>query len=80
MKSSNIFTLDDTEEIRKIPGVASVSTVASSSKQVIVGNVNANTTVYGIGADYSKIKNIKAQYGMFIAADDVDSRSKVAVL
>ncbi|MDQ1343614.1 MAG: putative transport system permease protein, partial [Patescibacteria group bacterium] len=80
VRTSNIFTLDDTEEIRKIPGVSAVSPVANSSKQVIVGNANANTTVYGVGADYSEIKNIKAQYGLFIGADDVDDRSKVAVL
>lgn len=80
VRTSNIFTLDDEAELQKISGVAAVSPVANSSRQVIVGNANANTTVYGIGADYSKIKNIKAQYGMFIGADDVAARSKVAVL
>lgn len=80
VKSSNIFTIDDVEEIRSLSGVAAVSAVAQTSKQVIVGTVNASTTVYGVGGDYSKIKNIKAQYGMFVTESDVKERSKVAVL
>lgn len=80
VRTSNIFTTDDEAGIASIPGVEAVSAVAQTSKQVIVGNVNASVAVYGVGGDYSKIKNIAAQYGSFITDEDVRARTKVAVI
>ncbi len=80
VRTSNIFTTEDTAEIRAIEGVGAVSPIAQTSRQVIVGSINASTTVYGVEEEYSKVKNIKAQYGLFISESDVEERSKVAVL
>lgn len=72
---------DDSEAIKKkIKNIDYVSPTVSKSYQVIAGNQNWNTSVYGITPDYLKIRSLNVQSGSFITEKDLNSRNRVAVI
>ncbi len=60
--------------------VNKVSPEYSSRSQVIAGRNNTNVSVVGIYPQYSEIKKITMEKGVFISKQDVNLMAKVAVL
>lgn len=73
--------MEDVEAIRdNCPSVKYLSPVARASGQVIAGNNNWNTQVYGVYPEYMEIRNIEISSGEMFT--DVDERrsSKVCIV
>jgi putative ABC transport system permease protein len=79
--SYNRFTFDDVDKLKKESTLLSgVSPVVRSGGQVIGGNGNWSTTVYGVSTDYFAIRNWELQYGEFFTERDVKANRKIALL
>ncbi|AJQ26305.1 ABC transporter permease [Pelosinus fermentans] len=79
--SSTTLTLEDAEYIKKtIQGIDYVSPSVSKSYQIIAGNQNWTTTVYGVTPEYMAIKSLTVGSGSFVSQPDINSRNRVAVL
>ena len=76
------LTLADADALEKagLSAINSVSPESSSRLQVIAGDNNTNTTIYGVKSTYSSIHNLKINGGRFITDSDYTSQSHVAVL
>lgn len=78
--NTNIFTLEDSDIISKIPNVKSVAPTVSTRKQVIFGANNTSTTIYGTTPSYFSVRNIEIAYGSALTDDDTTEWSKNIVL
>lgn len=79
--SDRTLTLDDAAAIAKeIPHIAHLSPVVNQTVPLVAGNKNWTTTLYGVTPDYLYIRNLATRSGLFLAADDLHSRRRVAVL
>ena len=75
------LTLKDAEAIKKnIEYIDSVSPASSENKQLMYGNQNWSSTVYGVMPEYLYIKNYEIESGHGITMDDVRNVAKVAIL
>jgi len=76
------LTLADAEALEKasLSAINSISPESSNRLQVIAGDNNTNTTIYGVKSTYSNIHNLKVNGGRFITDSDNNSSSHVAVL
>ena len=73
--------LDDAPAIlRNCPSIVRVSAEKGNFLQVKNGNRNANTTVYGCGADFPVIRHYKFRQGRFFADADTKAKRLVCVL
>jgi len=79
--SFNRFTFDDVEKLATEATLLSgVSPVVRSGGQIIGGQGNWNTSIYGVSTDYFSIRSWGVEYGEFFTEKDIKSRRKVAVL
>lgn len=75
------LTLDDADAIRnELRGVKYVSAEVRGSVQVTSDSSNWRTTLRGIEPAYEQIHSLKPQSGRFLSADEIRSRSRVAVI
>ena len=75
------LTLKDAAAIQKtIDGVDSVAPVSNETKQVMYGNQNWSTTVYGTTPSYLYIKNYDVELGRSFTREDVKNSAKVALI
>lgn len=75
------LTLKDSIAIEKtIPNVDAVAPVSNESKQLMYGNQNWQTTVYGTTPKYLYIKNYEIEEGRGFTFEDVKNSAKVAVI
>ena len=75
------LTLKDTTAIRKnIENIDSVAPVSSEGKQLMYGNQNWQSTVYGTTPEYLYIKNYEIEEGRCFTIDDIKNGAKVAVI
>jgi putative ABC transport system permease protein len=73
--------LDDAPAIlRNCPSIVRVSAEKGNFLQVKNGNRNANTTVYGCGADFPVIRHYKFRQGRFFTDADTKAKRLVCVL
>ena len=71
----------DAEAIKKTArGIDAVAPVLSSSKQVMYGNQNWSTTVYGVTTPYLYAKNYEINLGRPFTFDDDRNAAKVALI
>jgi len=70
----------DYEALRTIPGVAAISPSVNSGGQLVNGNNNYPSTVYGITADYLDIRKLKVKSGTMFTDHDVKLAAKVCIL
>ncbi len=70
----------DFEAIRDIPGVAAVSPSVNSGGQLVNGNNNYPSTIYGINSDYLDIRKLKVKDGSMFTDHDIQTAAKVCVL
>lgn len=79
--SGKKLKLDDATAIKKrIKNIDYVAPTVSSSYQVVNGNENWNTSVYGVTPEYLQIRSLTVTSGSFISQADLDSRNRVAVI
>ncbi len=77
------LTLDDAKAFLdqfQAPSVEAVAPVVSGSVTVTGAGETSNTTVYGVTADYAKVRNYQVQEGSFITDENNLGRSSVALL
>lgn len=79
--SAKSLTQDDADAISKeINGVDSVAPDTSGRYQITTKGKNTNTTVAGVTASYSDVRNVEIDSGSFVSNQNVRSLAKVAVL
>lgn len=72
--------VEDYEAMRSIPGVAAVSPSVNSGGQLVNGNNNYPSTIYGITSDYLDIRKLKVKEGSMFTDHEIKLASKVCVL
>ncbi len=79
---SNITLLaEDADYIKKtVKGIDYVSPTVSKQYQLVAGNQNWTTAVYGVTPEYMAIKNLTVGSGSFITQSHMASRTRVAVI
>ena len=60
--------------------LAAISPSVNSSGQLIYGNNNTPSTIYGIAPDYMEIRQLKVQDGEMFTDDDIKTSAKVCLL
>lgn len=79
--SNKKLKLEDAEAIKKkIKNIDYVSPTVNSSYQIVYGNENWNSSVYGVTPEYLKIRSLSVTSGSFITTADMNSRNRVAVI
>ncbi|MCK9578069.1 ABC transporter permease [bacterium] len=79
--SSQTLKKDDADAILSgIAGVKSVSPEVSGRYQVTAKGTNTNTSVNGVVAAYSTVRNVNVEFGSFLTDQQVKNMSKVAVI
>ena len=75
------LTLKDAAEIEKTAdNIESVAVASSESKQLMYGNQNWATTVYGVSESYLYIKNYEITSGRSFSPEDSRNYAKVAII
>lgn len=81
MGSAETLVLEDAEAItEQVDYIENVASEVSTRKQVVVKSKNTNTSIYGVTANYSEVKNVEIDSGSFIFEQNIKNNSKVAVL
>ena len=81
MGSSQSLTIDDSNAIRDtVKDAQAVAPTVSARKQVTAKGTNTNTSIYGIDTSYFGIKTIELDQGSEFTDQQIQSRSKVAIL
>jgi putative ABC transport system permease protein len=79
--SSNSLKMSDVIAIRnEATSIASVSPQIQASGQIIYGNQNAQTSVYGVSEEYLDIRKLSIESGRIFTAGELKSMSKVCIL
>jgi len=75
------FKMEDVEAIRsQCPAVKYLSPVARAGGQVIAGNNNWNTQIYGVYSEYLDIRNLELQSGERYSENDEKRAMKVCIV
>lgn len=81
MGSKPTLSLKDSQAIlRQARGIDAVAPLLTASKQVMYGNQNWQTTVYGITTPYLYVKNYEISSGRAFTIDDDNNAAKVAII
>ena len=79
--SKPTLSIKDADAIKKTArGVDAVAPVMNSSKQVMYGNQNWSTSIYGITTPYLYVKNYDIELGRPFTRDDDKNAVKVAII
>jgi len=79
--SAQTLTIADSDAIKTgIPLAKNVAPITSGRYQVVAKGTNTNTQVVGTTAEYTTVKNISIDQGVFFGDQQVKSGTKVAVL
>ena len=80
--SRKTLTLADADALKNanLSAIKSVSPESSSRLQIVAGENNTNTQIYGVTPVYAEVHNVKIASGKFISDRDYSSRSHVVVL
>lgn len=70
----------DYEALRQLPGVAAISPSVNSGGQLVNGNNNYPSSIYGVNADYLEIRKFKVKSGTMFDEEDIRTASKVCIL
>ncbi len=75
------LTEDDSAAVaREIPAVQVAAPSLKGKGQVVSGNLNWSTDIYGVTEDYLEARDWPLVAGRFLGPEDVDGATKVAVL
>jgi putative ABC transport system permease protein len=79
--SAQTLTQADAEAIiTDVAGVRAVSPELSRRYQITAKGTNTNTQVIGATPDYTVVRNVETDIGLFLSAENITAASKVAVL
>lgn len=78
--NTKIFTMEHVDIMKAVEHVARVSPLISASKQLIYGDKNTSSTIYGVTPDYEIVNNTPVTAGVFVTESHIDARSKIAVI
>jgi len=79
--NAQTLTLADAEAIKnELPGAENVAPQYSSRTQVTAKGTNTNTSISGVTAAYSTVRNVAVENGSFITDENNKAMAKVAVL
>jgi putative ABC transport system permease protein len=79
--SRTTLKYDDAQAIKKkVKNIDYVSPTVSHSYQVVNGNENWNTSVYGVTPEYMSIRSLEVSAGSFITQDQLDKRERICVI
>jgi putative ABC transport system permease protein len=79
--SSMVLKMSDVEALRnEATALSEVSPQISANGQVIYGNQNTRTTVYGVSEEYLAIRKLKIESGRIFNSTEVRGMSKVCIL
>jgi putative ABC transport system permease protein len=78
---TNTLTVEDLEAIkREVPSVAMVTPTVNTRSQLVVGNMNWNTSLQGVSEQYPEVRKWTIQSGSFFTEADVRSAARVIVI
>lgn len=72
--------VSDYEALKELSGIAAISPSVNSGGQLVNGNNNYPSTVYGVTPEYLDIRKLKVKDGAIFAEHDIKSAAKVCVL
>ena len=72
--------VSDYEALKEVPGVAAISPSVNSSGQLVNGNNNWPSSIYGVTPDYLEIRKLKVQDGAMFTDHDIQTAAKVCVI
>lgn len=75
-----VLKLEDYESLKDVPGIAEVSPSVNSAGQLVNGNNNYPSTVYGISPGYLEIRKMKIKDGSMFTDHEIKLASKVCVI
>ena len=79
--SAESLSVDDTRALKAgIPEIVAAASTNRGSAQVVVGNLNWSTTVYGIDGDYLMARNWEIAQGREFEPSEIRNGAKVALL
>ena len=70
----------DYEALKDLPGVAAVSPSVNSGGQLVNGNNNYPSSIYGVTPEYLDIRKFKVKDGAMFTDHDIKSAAKVCIL
>jgi macrolide transport system ATP-binding/permease protein len=74
------LTIEDSEQVKQIPGVSAVAAYANGNGQVVFGAKNATTRIVGTTPDYVTVKNAAPAVGRFFNEKETIAREKFVVI
>ena len=74
------LTIQDSEQIKRLPDVMAITPAQMGNSQVIYGNKNWATMILGTNPDYSAIQDIDVEYGAFFDETAVKNAATYAVI
>lgn len=72
--------VSDYEALAELPGVAAISPSVNSGGQLVFGNNNYPSTIYGITPEYLDIRKLKVAEGTMFTEHDIKTAAKVCIL
>lgn len=75
-----VLKLEDYESLKGMPGIAQLSPSVNSAGQLVNGNNNYPSTIYGISPGYLEIRKLKVAEGSMFSDHEIRLASKVCVL
>ncbi len=72
--------LSDYEALKELPGVAAISPSVNSGGQLVNGNNNYPSSIYGVTPEYLDIRKFKVKDGGMFTEHDIKSAAKVCIL
>ncbi len=74
------LTLDDARALARLPQVTGVTPTVWGNTEVNANGRLRRTTVYGVGAEMTRVFNMKVRSGQFLPADDAENARPFVVL
>jgi putative ABC transport system permease protein len=78
---TNTLSVEDLDAIkREVPSVSMVTPTVNSRTQLVVGNMNWNTSLQGVSEQYPEVRKWTIQSGSFFTDADVRTAARVIVI
>lgn len=74
------ITYDESLDMNDLKGVSKVSSIVNGQATAKYDLNSMDTTVEGVDANYTDVRNHRADYGRFITSLDIEARNKVALI
>lgn len=78
--SASTLTLRDYQDVSKLPHIAAITPVITTSNQVVYQNQNWTTSVEGVNSDEQAIQSWNLQMGTWFSSQDESQGASVAIL